>query len=343
MFAYFVRRLLLMIPTFLGCTILVFLVLQITPGGPIDQIRLQFQMQGTGEISGGGGGKAGSGTNIPEEALTELKKHFDLDKPIPVRYWNWLTKTLTGDFGKSYVYGEPVMDVITSRFPISVYFGLIGFILSYLVCIPLGIIKAIKNGTPFDIASSAIVYAGYAIPGFALGILLLLQFGDFGLGWFPQAGFRSDNWDYLSFGEKISDQIEHTILPIIAYMAGSFAILTVLMKNSLLDNLGQDYVRTAFAKGLSEKRVIGIHAVRNSLIPIVTGLSGILGLFLAGSFLIEKVFDIDGIGMLGYKSVLNRDYTVMMGLLVISVFVLLFGNLFRDFLYAAVDPRIRFR
>lgn len=331
-----------MIPTFLGCTIIVFLVLQITPGGPLDQIKLQmFAMQQSGE-AGAGGGDAKGGITIPEEALTELKKYFDLDKPIHIRYLKWLGKTVQGDLGESYTYAEPVIDVISSRFPISMYFGLIGLILTYSVCIPLGIIKAIKNGSAFDVSSSLVVFIGYSIPGFALGILLLVFFAR-ELGWFPQAGFRSDNWEYLSTWEKITDQIEHTVLPVIAYMAGSFAVLTVLTKNSLLENLGQDYVRTVFAKGMSEKRVIIVHAFRNSLIPIVTGLSSIFGLFLAGSFLIEKVFDIDGIGMLGYNSVVKRDYTVMMGLLVFQVFILLFGNLFRDFMYAVVDPRIRFR
>lgn len=341
MTSYIIRRLLLMIPTFLGCTLVVFLIIQQTPGGPIEQLQLMYQAGGAGAETTGGGGSEIS-TDIPEESLAELKAYFNLDKPLIVRYFIWLGNLVTGDFGISYVYAEPVLDVITSRFPISIYFGIIGFILSYSVCIPLGIMKALKNNSTFDIASSSIVFVGYSIPGWALGVFLMAIFGK-ELGWFPLGDFRSDGWEYLSTGEKITDQIHHTILPVISYMAGSFAVLTVLMKNSLLENLGQDYIRTAFAKGLSEKRAIFVHAVRNSLIPIITGLSSILAIFVAGSFLIERVFNINGIGLLGYNSVVNRDYTVMMGLLVINVFILLFGNLFRDVLYAIVDPRIRLR
>ncbi len=331
-----------MIPTFLGCTLLVFLILQKTPGGPLEQALMQYRQQSAGEVSSGGGGIGAEGLDVPEEVIEELKSYFNLDKPLLVRYVDWLGKVMTGDFGQSYVYAEPVLDVISSRFPISIYFGLIGFILSYSVCIPLGIIKAIKNGSTFDVTSSSIVFMGYAIPGWALGVLLMSIFGQ-KLGWFPLGDFRSESFDSLSAWGQITDQVHHTVLPVISYMAGSFAILTILMKNSLLENLGQDYVRTAFAKGLAEKRVIFVHAVRNSLIPIITGLSGILGIFLAGSFLIERVFNIDGLGLLGFNSVVNRDYTVVMGFLVISVFVLLFGNLFRDILYAIADPRIRLR
>ncbi len=343
MFAYFIRRFLLIIPTFLGCTVVVFLILQVTPGGPIEQAQLKYQQQSaSGETTGVGSETSGSqGFALPEESLKELKAYYDLDKPIPVRYIRWLGKVLTGDFGKSYVYDEPVLDVITSRFPISIYFGLISFVLTYLVCVPLGIVKAIRNGSSFDISSSAIVFVGYSIPGWALGALLLVTLGR-QLGWFPLGDFRSENWEYLSTWGQIIDQVHHTILPVISYMVGSFATLTILMKNSLLENLGQDYVRTAFAKGLSEKKVIFVHALRNSLIPVVTGFGNAISLLLAGSFLIERTFNIEGIGLLGYESVVQRDYTIVMGLLVISVFLQLLGNIFSDMLYAAIDPRIRF-
>lgn len=338
MATYILRRLLLMIPTILGCTLIVFLIIQKTPGGPLEQIMQRYQQLGGGEMAASGGSEISS--SIPEEALAELEKYFNLDKPLFIRYLDWLGKVMTGDFGQSYVFSEPVLGVIVERMPVSMYFGLIGFFLSYLVCIPLGIYKAIKNGSTFDILSSAIVFMGYAVPGWALGVLLKQQLG-LKLDLFPLSGFHSDNFADLSFGEKVVDQINHTVMPVFCYMVGSFAVLTVLMKNSLLENLGQDYVRTAFAKGLSEKRAIFTHAVRNSLIPIITGLSGILGVFFAGSFLIERVFNINGIGMLGFTSVIERDYTVVMGMLVISVFVLLFGNLLRDILYAFADPRIR--
>ena len=279
---------------------------------------------------------------INRAAKEELKRYYNLDKPLHIRYWLWLGNIVRGDFGKSYVYGDPVMDVIVSRFPVSIYFGLIGFFLSYSVCIPLGIFKAIRHGSTFDLVSSAIVFIGYSFPGWALGAILLVVLGG-QLGWVPLGDFRSSDWEYLSMGEKILDQAHHTILPVIAYMVGGFATLTILMKNSLLENLGQDYVRTAFAKGLSEKRVIFVHALRNSLIPIATGLGHFLGLILAGSFLIERTFNIDGFGYLGFRSAVERDYTVVMGILVISVVIQLLGNIFSDLLYALIDPRIRFR
>ena len=223
---------------------------------------------------------------------------------------------------------------------ISAFFGLTSLILSYLVCIPLGIWKAIKNGSRFDVLSSIVVFMGYSIPGYILGILLLVYFGG---DIFPLHGWRSPNFEELTFAGKIKDQLHHAFLPIICWMVGSFASLTVLMKNSLLENLSQDYVRTAFAKGLSERRVIFYHAVRNSLIPLATGIGGIIGVLLAGSYLLEKTFGIDGIGLLGFNALIDRDYDIMMGFLAISVFIRLLGNLISDLTYALVDPRIRFK
>lgn len=248
----------------------------------------------------------------------------------------------TGDFGESTVYEKPVLTLIRERLHISVYFGLIGFIVTYLVCIPLGISKATRHNSKYDIATSALIFAGYATPNFALGVLLLVLFGGGSfLDVFPLGGFRSPNFDELSFFGKVWDQLHHTFLPVLCYMVGSFATLTILMKNSLMDNLGQDYVRTAFAKGLDERKVIYKHAVRNSLIPIATGLGGIIGLFLAGSYLIELVFNIDGIGLLSFKSIVNVDYPVFLGFLVINIIILLLGNLISDILYVIIDPRIK--
>ena len=219
-------------------------------------------------------------------------------------------------------------------------FGITSFILVYLVCIPLVIMKSIYHGTKFDILSSATVFVGYSIPGFALGVFLLVYLGG---TYFPLHGWRSPNFEELSLLGKIADQIHHAFLPIICYMVGSFATLTILMKNSLMENLGQDYVRTAFAKGLDENRVIYYHAVRNSLIPMATGIGGIIGVFLGGSYLIEKVFGIDGIGLLSFHALVDRDYDIMMGFLVIAVTLRLVGNLISDLCYAAIDPRIRFK
>lgn len=339
---YFIRRLLLIIPTFLGCTLLVFCILQFTPGGPFERAMQQAQAQvQRGEGGGTSSGISGGNVEISEEAKQELRRYYNLDKPIPMRYLLWLGNVMEGDFGQSSVYGDPAFEVITSRFPVSIYFGLIGFVLSYLVCIPLGIIKAIKHGSPFDIVSSALVFIGYSIPGWALGALLLSTMAAH-WHWFPLGNFRSENWDALSFGEQIWDQLNHSVLPLICYMIGGFATLTILMKNSLLENLGQDYVRTAFAKGLSERRVVFRHAMRNSLIPIATGIGGILSIVLTGSVLIETVFNIDGFGYLSYRSAVERDYTVVMGILVFTVVLRLLGNILSDFAYAIIDPRIRF-
>jgi len=239
---------------------------------------------------------------------------------------------------------DPVWDVIKSRFPVSLFLGLTGFFLSYLVCVPLGVYKAIRHGTRFDIVSSVLVFLGYSIPGWALGTALLVLFGG-GSFWnvFPLGGFRPSNWDYLGFFEKVVAQLHYMFLPVLCYMLGSFATLTILMKNSVMENLGQDYIRTAFAKGLSERRVIFVHALRNSLIPIATGLGHVISLILAGSFLIEKVFNIDGMGYLGYTSILQRDYPVALGILVISSLLMLVGNILSDMIYVIVDPRIRFQ
>nr|HMT12969.1 ABC transporter permease subunit [Ignavibacteria bacterium] len=238
----------------------------------------------------------------------------------------------------------PVWDVIISRFPVSIYFGVIGFLLTYMICIPLGVIKAVKNGSKFDFVSSIIVFMGYSIPGWAFGTVMLVLFGG-GSVWdvFPLGGFRSEDFDQLTMWGQITDQIQHTILPVASYLVGSFATLTILTKNSVIENLSQDYIRTAFSKGLSEKRVIFKHALRNSLIPIATGLGHFLSLVLAGSFLIETVFNINGMGLLGFKSIEQRDYPVTMGILVLSSVLLLIGNIISDMLYAIFDPRIRFK
>lgn len=343
MTTYFLRRFLLIIPTFIGITLITFLILQIVPGGPLEmeimKIRMGGQMKGSES-----GSNTGTTQNIPQSAIEELQKFYGFDKPIHQRYLIWIGNLLKFDLGKSYVYSEPVLDVITSRFPVSIYFGLIGFLLTYIVCIPLGVYKAVKNGSTFDFISSAIVFIGYAIPGFAFGALMLVLFGG-GSFWdvFPLGGFRSTDFESLSFTGKIADQVNHTILPVISYVIGSFATLTILTKNSVIENLSQDYIRTAFSKGLSERKVIFGHALRNSLIPISTGLGHAVSLVLAGSILIEKVFNINGIGLLSYDSIVQRDYPVVMGILVISSLLLLIGNIISDILYAIVDPRIRFK
>lgn len=339
---YFARRLLLMIPTIIGVTFLVFSITRFVPGGPVDRAMMQLQGGLAAGGEAGGGGEALSSVEIKEEYLAELKAHYDLDKPLPVAYGKWLGRVSRLDLGKSQKFNRPVADIIWERLDVSLYFGLIGFVLAYLVSIPLGVAKAIRHGGLFDFGSSALVFAGYSIPGWALGLLLLLLFGA-QLEWVPLGGFRSEGWEEFGFLHKIADQVQHTILPVLAYAAGSFATLTILTKNSLMENLGADYVRTAYAKGLGEKRVIFGHALRNSLIPIATGLGHAISIVMAGSFLVERVFNIDGIGKLGYTSIIERDYFMVMGILLINTVLVLVGNMLSDFLYTVVDPRIRFQ
>jgi microcin C transport system permease protein len=339
MTGYFLRRFLLIIPTFIGITIAVFVVMNFVPGGPVERQILRYKEA----VAQRGGGRVAE-TELPADALEEMRRYYGFDKPVYIRYVSWLWKVLHLDLGQSYVYQDPVWDVIKSRFPVSIFLGLSGFFLSYLVCIPLGIFKAIRHGSRFDLLSSLTVFLGYSVPGWALGTALLVLLGG-GSFWnvFPLGGFRPTNWEYLNFFEKVAAQIHYMFLPVLCYTIESFATLTILMKNSLMENLGQDYVRTAFAKGLSERRVIFVHALRNSLIPIATGLGNEIGLILAGSFLIEKVFNIDGMGYLGYTSILQRDYPVALGILVVASLLLLVGNILSDMIYVIVDPRIRFQ
>jgi len=568
MYQYILRRLLLMVPTFFGTTIIFFYILQVVPGGPFENAVMQLKMQ---QISGGESGsgpaqETASNSQLTEKMLEDLRIQYGLDKPVIVRYLIWIglwprenktkangqlytefteniekievsefesyylqrwiymeeefsdcginqsgekicdtnelwddkfgdgiwdpeseegriiiyesdpgldfvfpipygasdekalylesylnkyhelpdanslfndegymikggwkvsrdweikdydTETenirlaqyvrkgiLTGYLGYSRVHDKDVSTLIWDRLHISAYFGIIGFILSYLICVPLGIVKAIWHGSKFDILSSASVFIGYSVPAYALGVLMLVYLTGKD-GYFPMHGFSSDSWEaeqfvdqnengiwdgqciglngseittfggpvflteescsneshdwepeeYIdlngdgtynekfTFFDKVFDILHHTALPLICWVIGSFATLTVLMKNSLLHNLNEDYVRTAFAKGLTERRVIFFHAVRNSLIPIATGIGGIIGIFFAGSYLIEKVFDIDGIGLLSYNALLTADFDIILGFLIIGTITRLLGNLISDITYALIDPRIRF-
>jgi microcin C transport system permease protein len=341
MTGYFIRRFLLIVPTFLGITIAVFAIMQVVPGGPVDRQIMRYKMA---VAARGGGGAMRANVEIPQEAIDEMRRYYGFDKPVYTRYGLWLWNVLHLNLGNSYIYQDPVWDVIKTRFPVSLFLGFSGFVLSYLVCIPLGVFKAIRHGSRFDLVSSLIVFLGYSIPGWALGTALLVLFGG-GSFWnvFPLGGFRPSDWEYLGFFDKVTSQIHYMFLPVLCYTIESFATLTILMKNSLMENLGQDYVRTAYAKGLSEWRVIFVHALRNSLIPIATGLGSEISIILAGSFLIEKVFNIDGMGYLGYTSILQRDYPVALGILVIASLLLLVGNILSDMIYVVVDPRIRFK
>lgn len=342
MLNYFIRRVLIAIPTFFIITFIVFTITRFVPGGPVEMAILKYKSLGMqGEIGSAMVTKSNE-NKISDEMVNKLKKIYGFDKPFYIAFLIWFKNLLLFDFGSSDVYSKPVWSVIVERFPISIRFGLIGFILSYTVCIPLGILKAVKHRTAFDFISSVVVFIGYAIPGWVVGIVMLVYFGGGTfLNIFPLGGVKSIDYDSLSFFAKIWDSIYHMILPTLCYMLGSFASLTLLMKNSLLENLSKDYIRTAYAKGLSEKVVLVKHALRNSLIPIATGLGHAFSLVLAGSFLIEKIFNIHGMGMLGYQSLLARDYPVVLGLVVFESVLYLFGNIISDFLYCVIDPRIR--
>jgi microcin C transport system permease protein len=338
---YVIRRLLLMIPTFLGITFITFMLTQFVPGGQIDQLRMALAGAGGGGEVAGSGGDARVQLEIPEEQLDRLRQYYGFDQPLPIAYATWLRNTLRLDLGSSFRYNEPVTRVIADRLPISIYYGLITALFTYGICIPLGILKAIRHRTRLDNMTSVLIFLGYAIPGFALGAvlsnLLAVRYEIFPLG-----GFTSPNFEELSFLAKAVDLAWHSALPLVAYLAGSFAVTTMLMKNSLIENMSADYVRTALAKGLSWRRAVFVHALRNSLIPMATSVGGLLGIFLTGSFLIERVFNIPGVGLLAFEAIQARDFPVVLGFLVISSVLLMVGNLVSDLAVAFVDPRVRF-
>lgn len=415
MLDYFLRRLLLIIPTFIGATIVVFTIVQLAPGGPLEQQLQALQTGGAGVGTEGGSATGEGGAMIPKAAIEELKRYYGFDKPLWEQYLIWLgampreinrlkvdldqarnigdgvratvskagsgfvvkdaetgvelsewyveqspnadtgepelfvfkkefAGILTGYFGKSFTYQEPVSDLMLKRMKISLQFGVIAFILSYVVCVYLGIQKALAHGGTFDLLSSIVVFIAFSVPGWALGTILLVYFGG-GSFWdfFPLGGFESKDFADLTFWGKFLDRAHHAVLPTIAYTIQSFATLTVLMKNSLLENLSQDYIRTAFAKGLPEKRVVWIHAMRNSIIPIASNIGAVIGIFITGSYVIELVFNIDGFGKLSFQAVLDRDYPIVFAYAVLTVLIQLVGAIISDFVLAVIDPRIRFK
>ena len=341
MTSYFIRRFLLIAPTFIGVTILVFVLTRLVPGGPIERMLQEAAMAGGDFTSATSGFDGHGGSTLSDEQIEELKVYYGFDKPVLIAYVEWLGKVLVLDLGTSTRYNDPVWDTIRDRFPISIFYGVATLILTYGVCIPLGIVKAIRHRSAFDNVSSALVFFGYAIPSYIVGIALLTAFAA-NLDWFPLGGFVSDDFDSLSAPGKAIDVLWHATLPLLAYMAGAFAVTTMLMKNSLMDNLAADYVRTAIAKGMDFRRAVFGHALRNSLIPIATSFGNIITLFLTGSFLIEKIFNIDGFGLLAFESLVERDYPVVMGALVLSSLLFLIGNILSDICVALVDPRVKF-
>jgi len=335
---YFLRRLLLIPPTLIGVTIIVFVITRLVPGGPLERAIMETQQM---NLASGTSMQAGQGMALSQAQLERLREYYGFDKPVLVSYVDWMGKVLTGDLGTSYRYSQPVTQVISSRFPVSLYYGLITLIITYLVCIPLGVLKAIKHRTVVDNVTSILIFVGYAIPGYALGSLLLLYFAV-NLEWLPMGGFVSMQFAEKNLWGQIVDLAQHSILPLICYLVGSFALVTLLLKNHLMDNLAADYIRTAIAKGVSFRRAVTGHAMRNSLIPIATTFGQNITLLVSGSFLIETVFDIDGFGLLGLNAILDRDYPVVMGVVLLASVLLLIGNIISDILVALVDPRIRF-
>ena len=333
---YFIRRLMLIPPTLVGVTIIVFLITRLVPGGPIERAIMEAQLAGGSSRS-----TAGQNMALSEDQLDRLKEYYGFDKPVLQSYVDWVSKVARGDLGTSYRYNQPVWDVIASRFPVSLYYGLITLFITYLVCIPLGVLKAIKHRTFVDNATSIFIFIGYAVPGYALGSLLLLYF-SVRLEWFPMGGFTSLQFNDMSFWGKAKDLLDHSVLPLICYLVGSFALVTLLLKNHLMDNLASDYIRTAVAKGVSFRSAVTKHALRNSLIPIATTFGQNITLLVSGSFLIETIFDINGFGLLGLTSIIDRGYPVVMGVVFLASLLLLLGNIISDVLVALVDPRIRF-
>ena len=341
--SYFIRRFLLVIPTFIGITMICFMIIQFVPGGPVEQAIMK--MKGVGGSSSDPGSAGTSSISVKQRK--EIEVYFGFDKPIYKRYWKWLVTDRLGMKMESYEFpNKTSWELISGRFRVSMIFGITGFFLTYLICIPLGILKALHHNRLFDFASSVTVFTGYAIPVFAFGMILKMLFCGTVEGlWdiFPVSGFNSDDFASLDFFAKVKDIAMHMCLPIICYMIGHFAVLTLLMKNSLLEQISKDYMRCVVAKGGSFSRAVWGHAFRNSLIPIATGFGSVLTVMFAGSVIIEQVFEIPGMGRLSLEAVVGRDYPVFMGILSLTSLLGLVGNILSDFCYILIDPRINFQ
>lgn len=343
--AYLARRLLLVIPTFIGITIVCFTLTRFLPGGPVE-IRLMRLKGLSAQGAAGEGSGSASAAHVSEEYKKDLEKQFGFDKPIYEQYYDWLVVNKMGMTLPSYDYpNKTAWELIKSRIPVSVWFGLASFVLTYLICVPLGIAKALKHRQAFDAGSSLVVFIAYAIPSFALAMMLKMFFCGTVEGlWdvFPLGGISSDFDVDPTFLEWFKDRAWHMVMPITCYVAGSFAMLTLLMKNSLLDQISTDYVRTVIAKGATRRRAIWAHAFRNALIPIATGLGPMIGVLFAGSIIIETIFEIPGMGRLSWDALIGRDYAVFLALLALTASFQLIGNLISDILYMLIDPRIDF-
>jgi microcin C transport system permease protein len=339
MLIYILKRLALMLPTLLGVLTITFAVIQFVPGGPIDQIMAEARMGGGGE---GNAYKAGRDSDAKQ--IAELKKLYGFDKPAHVRYVEMLGNFAQFNLGRSFLHNKDVWQLIKEKLPVSMSLGLWAFLISYLISVPLGIAKAVREGSRFDVATTLLVLMGFAIPGFVLGVFLIVLFagGSF-FDVFPLRGLTSDNWAELGWPARVRDYFWHLALPLTCYVIESFAIVTLLTKNTFIEEMRKQYVLVARAKGLSQERVLWKHIFRNALIPLVTGFPAAFVLaFFGGSILIETLFSLDGLGLLSYESIVRRDYPVVLGTLYLFTLIGLAIKLVSDMLYVVVDPRVQF-
>ncbi len=360
MTAYIIRRLLLVIPTLIGIMTVNFVIIQIAPGGPVEQMIAKLQgeaVSATERLSGGGEDVKGQKKAVSEktskyrgaqglapELVEEIEIMYGFDKPVHVRFFNMMLDYATFDFGDSFFRDQKVVDLVLEKMPVSISLGIWSTLAIYLVSIPLGIRKALKHGSRFDIWSSTVVILGNAIPTFLFAILLIILFaGGSYFSWFPLRGLVSDNISTLPWWQQILDYFWHLVLPITAILIGSFASLTMLTKNSFLDEINKQYVITARAKGIAERRVLYGHVFRNAMLIIIAGFpAAFIGMFFTGSLLIEIIFSLDGLGLLGFESTIQRDYPVMFGTLFIFTLLGLIVGIISDIMYTVIDPRIDF-
>ena len=358
MTGYIAKRLLLMIPTLLGIMLVNFVIVQFAPGGPIDQIIEQMVSGGSGGVSTRATGMSAdigasslndssrnpASRGLDPEILADLEKQFGFDKPVHERFLDMLYNYMTLDFGESYFQDRPVVDLVIERLPISISLGLWSMLLIYTISLPLGVRKAVKDGTRFDIWTSALLFIGYAVPGFLFAILLIILFaGGSYFDWFPLRGIVSNGWGDMSLFDQIIDYFWHLALPITALTIGGFATLTMLTKNSFLEEISKQFVLTARSKGMSERRVMYGHVFRNAMLIVIAGFpAALIGILFTGSMLIEVIFSLEGIGLLGFEAVLTRDYPIMFGTLFVFTLIGLVLQLIGDITYTLIDPRIDF-
>ncbi len=343
MLAYVLKRIALMVPTLLGVLLITFAVVQFVPGGPVEQYLAEARAGANrGGGAEGGGFSYRGGQGVDPKRIEQIKALYGFDKPAHERFFQMLGQFARFDLGRSFFQNKPVSQLIMEKLPVSISLGLWTFFISYLVAVPLGVAKAVRAGSRFDFLTTLLVLVGHAIPGFVLGVLLLVVFGG-QLQWFPLRGLVSSNWSELSFGAKVADYLWHITLPVTCMVVGSFAVTAMLTKNSFLEEIRKQYVVTARAKGLAERQVLWRHVFRNALMPIVTGFpSAFIGAFFTGALLIETLFSLDGLGLLSYESVIRRDYPVVLGTLFVFTLIALVTNLISDLCYVWVDPRVKF-